>query len=106
MKQISGMEFESEVLHSATPVVVDFYTSECHPCRMLAPILQEWEAEAQGLRVVKVDAAAEGALASSYGVRAVPTMLLFSGGKCLAQTSGLKSKAHLQKWYEESLRSA
>jgi thioredoxin 1 len=105
MKQVSGIEFDSEVLRSKEPVLVDFFTSECNPCRMMAPVLQELETEANGqFKVVKVDAAAEAELASSYAVRAVPAFYAFSNGKCVGQTVGAKSKAGMKKWFEDSIR--
>jgi thioredoxin 1 len=105
MRQITAAQFDSEVMGSKEPIVVDFYTDDCPPCRALSPILQEWEQEANNaFKVVKVDAAAEATLASQYGVRSVPTVLLFSGGRCLAQTIGLKSKKDLKKWFDDGLR--
>jgi len=107
MKNVDSAQFSSEVLGSKEPLVVDFYTQECAPCRMMSPVLEEWESESNGaFRVVKVDAATEAALASSYGVRAVPAVFLFSSGKCIGQSVGLKSKADMKKWYEDTLRSA
>jgi thioredoxin 1 len=104
MKQVTTAEFESEVLGSKEPVLVDFYTDGCPPCRMMAPVLQEMEAEANGrYKVVKIDAAAEGQLASSYGIRSVPSFFAFSGGKCVGQTIGSKSKAAMKKWFEDSV---
>jgi thioredoxin len=106
MKNVDSAQFSSEVLGSKEPVVVDFYTQGCAPCRALSPILEEWESESNGaFRVVKVDAAIETALATSYGVRAVPAVFLFSNGKCIGQSIGLKSKAGMKKWYEDTLRS-
>ena len=106
MKNVDSAQFSSEVLGSKEPVVVDFYTQDCPACRALSPILEEWESESNGaFRVVKVDAAIETALATSYGVRAVPAVFLFSNGKCIGQSIGLKSKAGMKKWYEDTLRS-
>ena len=105
MKQVTGAQFDSEVLASKEPVVVDFYTDDCGPCRALSPILQDWALESNGtVKVVKVDAASESVLAASYGVNVVPTVLLFSNGKCVAQTVGLKSKNNMKKWYEDALK--
>jgi len=105
MKQIKGAEFDAEVIGSKQPVVVDFYTDDCPPCRALSPVLQQWEEDSNGAyKVVKVDAAVEADLAASYGVRAVPSLFLFSNGKCVGQTVGLKSKNSMQKWVSESLR--
>ncbi|HWY74088.1 MAG TPA: thioredoxin domain-containing protein [Verrucomicrobiae bacterium] len=107
MKQITRAEFDSEVLASNAPVLVDFYTDTCPPCRAMAPILQEWETEANGsLKFVKVDAASELDLASAYRVNAVPAFYLFSNGRCVAQTVGLKSKSSIKKWFDDSLRAA
>ena len=107
MRQITGAEFESEVLGSKEPVLVDFYTDGCNPCRMMAPVLQEMETEANGgFKVVKIDAAAEASLAVSYNVRAVPSFFVFANGKCVGQTLGAKSKANMKKWLEDSIRTA
>ena len=105
MKPITAAEFNAEVLNAREPVVVDFYTSGCAPCRALSPILEEWETESGGgLKVVKVDAVAEAQLAASYGVTAVPALYLFSNGICVAQTIGLKSKNNLKQWFEDANR--
>ena len=107
MRQITGAEFDAEVIGSKQPVVVDFYTDDCPPCRALSPVLQQWEEDSNGAyKVVKVDAAVEQSLAASYGVRAVPSLFLFSNGKCVGQTVGLKSKGNMQKWVSESLQQA
>ena len=105
MKQVSGAEFDAEVLRSKEPVLVDFFTDGCAPCRMMAPVLQEISDEANGqFRIVKVDAAAEAELAASYGVRAVPAFYAFANGKCVGQTVGAKSKANMKKWFEDAVR--
>ena len=105
MKQVSGAEFDAEVLRSKEPVLVDFFTQDCPPCRMMAPLLQEISDEANGqFRIVKVDAAAEAELAASYNVRAVPAFYAFANGKCVGQTVGAKSKANMKKWFEDSIR--
>jgi thioredoxin 1 len=107
MKQVSGAEFESEVLGSKEPVLVDFYTDSCPPCRMMAPVLQEMETEAKGqYKVVKIDAGVEGQLASTFRVNSVPAFFIFSNGKCVGQTLGAKSKSSMKKWVEDSIRSA
>ena len=107
MKQITNAELQSEVPGSKEPVMVDFYTNECQPCRMMAPVLNEMETEANGqFKIVKVDASAEQLLAVTYGVRSVPSFFAFINGKCVGQTTGAKSKAHMKKWFEESLHTA
>ena len=106
MKHITSAEFETEVLNSKEPVLVDFYTDTCNPCRMMVPVLQELETEANGaFKVVKIDAAAEAPLAASFRVSSVPSFLTFSKGACVGQTVGAKSKANMKKWFEDSVRS-
>ena len=88
MREITGAEFESEVLGSKEPVLVDFYTDTCPPCRAMAPVLQEMETEANGsFKVVKVNAATEAELAASFRISSVPSFFAFSNGKCVGQTS-------------------
>src|SRR5215469_1861177 len=106
MRQITSADFESEVLGSREPVLVDFYTDSCPPCRAMAPVLQEMETEANGTyKIVKIDAGTELQLASSYRVNAVPAFFLFSNGKCVGQTLGAKSKTAMKKWIEDSIHS-
>jgi thioredoxin 1 len=105
MKQVSGAEFDAEVLRSKEPVLVDFFTDRCNPCRMMAPVLQEMLDQSNGqFKIVKVDAATEAELAASYGVRAVPAFYAFANGKCVGQTVGAKSKANMKKWFEDAVR--
>lgn len=107
MQQVTTAEFESLVLGSKEPVLVDFYTERCNPCRMMAPVLQEMETESKGqFKVVKVDATAESLLAASYRVNSVPSFLIFANGKCVGQTIGAKSKSHMKRWVEDSIRGA
>jgi thioredoxin 1 len=106
VKQITNSEFEAEVLRSKEPVLVDFFTDGCAPCRTMAPLLQELETESNGaLKVVKVDAAAEPVLAASYRINAVPAFFAFANGKCVGQTLGMKSKSSMKKWFDDVLRS-
>lgn len=107
MKQITGAEFETEVLGSKEPVLVDFYTDSCAPCRMMAPVLQDLEKEGNGaFKVVKIDAAVEAALAASFRISGVPSFLAFANGVCVGQTVGAKSKTNIKKWFEDSVRTA
>ena len=105
MKQITSAEFDSEVLKSNEPVLVDFYTDGCGPCRMMSPVIQELETESNGaFKVIKIDAAAEATLAASFGVSAVPSFLAFAKGTCVGQTIGAKSKTNMKKWFEDAVR--
>lgn len=85
--------FETEVLQSDIPVVVDFWASWCAPCRMLAPIIEEIASESDGsYKVGKVNVDEEMDLARSYRVMSIPTILVFQNGKVIATRVGADSK--------------
>src|SRR5438445_8594484 len=89
--------FSTEVLQSQTPVLVDFWAQWCNPCRALIPVLDEL-AEEYGSRVKigKVNIDEQQGLAAEYGIRAIPTLLLFNQGQVAEQIVGLKSKRDLK----------
>ncbi|MDO4744599.1 MAG: thioredoxin [Clostridia bacterium] len=88
--------FETEVLNSTLPVVVDFWASWCGPCRMLAPVISGLAEELEGKAVVgKVNVDDESELAAKYGIMTIPTVLLFKNGSVAATSVGVKPKAQL-----------
>jgi len=90
---LTKSNFDSEVLNSSTPVLVDFWASWCGPCRMLAPIIENLANEYAGkLKVGKVNVDDEGLLASEYGIVSIPTVIIFVNGKIVEKIVGANSQ--------------
>lgn len=92
-KIIAGVEFESEVIKSEIPVLVDFYASWCGPCKMIAPVVEELSNELQGkAKIVKVDIDEADDVVNQYNIRSVPTLMFFKDGKVVDQIVGAVPK--------------
>ena len=92
---VTDQSFEQDVLKSDTPVLVDFWASWCGPCRMVAPVLEEIAGETDEVRIAKLDVDANPITAGRYGVRAIPTMILFKNGKEADRLVGFVPKQKL-----------
>jgi thioredoxin 1 len=93
--------FAEKVLQSPTPVLVDFWAEWCGPCKMLAPVLSELADEYDGrVKIGKVNVDEQQGLATEYGIRAIPTLLLFQNGQVADQIVGARSKRDLKASFD------
>ena len=91
--EITGANFETEVLQAKQPVLVDFWAEWCGPCKMVAPLLDEVATELAGrVKVAKIDVDTNPELAARYGIQSIPTLLYFVGGEVRDQTVGVTGK--------------
>lgn len=104
IKNITDNEFESEVLQSKTPVLVDFWAPWCGPCKMIAPVLEEIAQDFIGkLKIVKMNVDENPVKPAEYAVRGIPTLLLFKDGNLTATKVGAMTKSQLATFLDGSL---
>ena len=101
---VSDAEFESSVLNGDKPALIDFWAEWCQPCKMLAPTVEEIAGEYEDKVLVgKLNVDDNPATATKYGIRGIPTLLLFKGGQVVQQLVGVKSKAEIKKIIDENI---
>jgi thioredoxin 1 len=101
---VGDRNFAAEVLNSEIPVLVDFWATWCGPCRSIGPIVEELAKEFTGrVKMTKLNVDENPAIPSQYGVRGIPTLILFKSGKILDQIVGAVPKARLKAMIEKAL---
>ena len=93
--KITKANFQSEVMDSDKPVLIDFFATWCGPCRMIAPIIEEIANERSDVKVGKINVDEEGELANAFGVSSIPTIVLVNNGKVVNTAVGYRSKEQL-----------
>jgi len=103
-KEISDSEFQEEVLNSKKPVLVDFWAPWCGPCKMLSPIIDQLSEELKGtVKIVKINIDNNSESSSQFGVRSIPTLILFKDGKQIDLKTGVHQKNILTEWINTSI---
>jgi thioredoxin 1 len=96
---VTDASFEIDVLNASEPVVVDFWAEWCGPCRMIAPALEEISNEMAGkVKIVKLNVDENPRIAAQFGIRSIPTLMIFKAGELAAQKVGAASKTDLSRW--------
>jgi thioredoxin 1 len=103
-KAVTDASFETDVLKSSGPVLVDFWAEWCGPCKMIGPMLEEIASEMQGkVTVAKMNLDENPMTPTKYGIRSIPTLMMFKNGQLTATKVGALPKQALQAWIKEQV---
>ncbi|MBN8503282.1 MAG: thioredoxin TrxA [Burkholderiales bacterium] len=104
IKHVSDASFEGDVIQSGTPVLVDYWAEWCGPCKMIAPILDEVSKDYQGkVQIAKMNVDENREVPAKFGIRGIPTLMLFKDGQLAATKVGALSKAQLTQFLDANL---
>ncbi len=104
IKHVSDASFEADVLQSTQPVLVDYWAEWCGPCKMIAPILDELSSTYTGkLQIAKMNVDENRDIPAKFGIRGIPTLMLFKGGQLAATKVGAMSKAQMTAFIDQQL---
>ncbi len=102
--KVTDANFETDVMKSSEPVVVDFWAEWCGPCRMIAPALEEIASEMKGkVKIAKFNVDENPKIAAQLGIRSIPTLMVFKDGKHVATKTGAGPKSELARWITASV---
>jgi thioredoxin 1 len=102
--KVTDANFEADVKGASGPVVVDFWAEWCGPCKMIGPVLEEIAAELKGqVTIAKLNVDENPGVAGSYGIRSIPTLMLFKDGRMASTKIGAAPKSELKRWITEAI---
>ncbi len=104
LEAVTDGSFDTDVIQSNTPVLVDFWATWCRPCQMITPLLEEVAATYSGkVKILKMNIEENTQTPSKYGVRGIPTLMVFKGGKLLATKAGFMTKTQISEFLDSHL---
>ncbi len=103
MLEITNSNFQTEVIDSDKPVLIDFWAEWCGPCRMIAPIVAEIAEQRSDIKVGKINVDNENALAAAFGIDSIPTLILVKDGKAVAKSVGYNPKTAVEAFINKNI---